>query len=234
MLKNIIFDLDGTLLPQDQNEFIQNYFYALTKKIVREGFDAKTFIKGIHLGTEAMLKNTGKKTNERVFWEAFEKATGHKEEEVSDTFLDYYTHEFNQLGKQVKPYKGINELLILLKEKGYNLILATNPLFPPIATQNRIKWAGVDASVFTHITTYDNSRFSKPNILYYKEIFENFNILPNESLMIGNDMIEDMVVTELGCDIYIVTNHLINKTNLELPEKASDMKNLIKYLKMLL
>ncbi|MFA7507411.1 MAG: HAD family hydrolase, partial [Bacilli bacterium] len=114
------------------------------------------------------------------------------------------------------------------------LILATNPLFPKIATENRIKWANIDSLVFTHITTYENSYYSKPNIKYYQEIFTDFNIDPSESLMVGNDMSDDFVVTELGCDIYIVTDHLINKDNLKLPEKSSNMEELIKYLKKLI
>ena len=148
--------------------------------------------------------------------------------------MDYYINEFNELGASVKPYNGLNEVLLNLKEKGYQLILATNPLFPPIATQNRIKWAGIDSDVFSHITTYDNSYYSKPNIKYYQEIFDDFEMLPDESIMIGNDMIEDLVITELGCDIYIVTDNLINKDNLELPEKSSNVVELINYLNKLL
>lgn len=186
------------------------------------------------MGTDAMIKNQGEATNEVVFWVEFEKASGYMENEIGKHFLDFYTHEFNELGKSVKPYLGLNDVLTGLKEKGYQLILATNPLFPPIATQNRIKWAGIDSDVFTHITTFDNSYYSKPNILYYEEIFKDFNIIPEESLMIGNDMSDDFVVTKLGCDIYIVTDHLINKENLDLPEKATTMNELIKYLKKLL
>lgn len=234
MLKNIIFDLDGTLLPQDQKEFVQNYFYSLTKKIANEGYDSQKFITGIQLGTKAMIENQGKYTNDKVFWETFEIVSGYKESVISNHFMDYYTNEFMELGRNVKPYEGLNEVLISLKEKGYQLILATNPLFPPIATQNRIKWANIDSDVFSHITTYDNSYYSKPNIKYYQEIFEDFDMLPEESIMIGNDMTEDLVVMELGCDVYIVTDHLINKDNLELPEKSSNMEGLIKYLKELL
>lgn len=234
MLKNIIFDLDGTLLPQDQNEFIKNYFYSLTKKLVLLGYDSEKFIKGIQIGTNAMIQNQGKETNEKVFWDIFEEITTYKKDIISEHFMDYYINEFNELGQSVKQYVGLNEVLLNLKEKGYQLILATNPLFPPIATQNRIKWAGIDSGVFSHITTYDNSYYSKPNIKYYQEIFDDFEMLPEESIMIGNDMIEDLVITELGCDIYIVTDNLINKDNLELPEKSSNMVGLIKYLNKLL
>ena len=234
MLKNIIFDLDGTLLPQNIDEFIEKYFYTLTKKIVSLGYDSDKFIKGIKIGTDAMLNNDGYETNECVFWEAFEKVTGYKKDLISDYFIDYYNNEFNELANSVIPYKGLNEVLYKLKGKGYHLILATNPLFPKIATENRIKWANIDSLVFTHITTYENSYYSKPNIKYYQEIFTDFNIDPSESLMVGNDMSDDFVVTELGCDIYIVTNHLINKDNLKLPEKSSNMEELIKYLKKLI
>ena len=59
-----------------------------------------------------------------------------------------------------------------LSKEGYNLILATNPIFPRIATLNRIKWAGLDPDDFIYISTYENSHYSKPNIKYYEEIMK--------------------------------------------------------------
>ena len=37
-----------------------------------------------------------------------------------------------------------------LKEKGYNIILATNPIFPKVATLNRIKWANLNPNDFIY------------------------------------------------------------------------------------
>ena len=38
-IKMILFDLDGTLLPMDQNHFVKTYFGALAKKLAPLGYD---------------------------------------------------------------------------------------------------------------------------------------------------------------------------------------------------
>ncbi|MDD5919413.1 MAG: hypothetical protein PUD73_10075 [bacterium] len=59
----ILFDLDGTLLPMDQNEFIHAYFSALAKKVAPLGFAQEPFLASMWKGTGAMLKNDGARTN---------------------------------------------------------------------------------------------------------------------------------------------------------------------------
>lgn len=39
MLKAIFFDLDGTLLPMDENEFAKGYFGLLSNKMEKYGYD---------------------------------------------------------------------------------------------------------------------------------------------------------------------------------------------------
>ena len=73
MLKAIFFDLDGTLLPLDEDEFIKAYFGLLCKKFVPLGYDKDELIAGIWQGTKLMMTNDGKKTNEQVFWDYFYK-----------------------------------------------------------------------------------------------------------------------------------------------------------------
>lgn len=70
-VKTILFDLDGTLLPMDQDKFTKAYFKALTEKLVPHGYDPDALIKGIWAGTASMVRNDGQKTNEAVFWNAF-------------------------------------------------------------------------------------------------------------------------------------------------------------------
>ena len=77
-------------------------------------------------------------------------------------------------------------------------MLATNPLFPPTATQSRIRWAGLTPEDFEFITTYDNSSFCKPNPDYYREILGKLNLNAGECLMVGNDVGEDMIARTLG------------------------------------
>ena len=99
---------------------------------------------------------------------------------------------------------------MIIKTKDIKLVLATNPLFPAVATLERIKWAGLVASDFEVITTYEDNYYCKPNLNYYREILKRINCRPEECLMVGNDAREDMVVEKLGMDTYLLTECLIN------------------------
>ena len=47
MKKAILFDLDGTLLPMNLDEFIKMYFGLLGRKLVDHGYDPEQFKKGM-------------------------------------------------------------------------------------------------------------------------------------------------------------------------------------------
>ena len=93
------------------------------------------------------------------------------------------------------------------------MALATNPLVPAIATESRIRWAGLEPSDFELYTTYENSGFCKPNPDYYKNILDRIGCTAEECLMVGNDVAEDMVARTLGMGVFLLTDCLINKNN---------------------
>lgn len=211
--KAIFFDLDGTLLPMDQDEFVNAYFGLLAKKLAPYGYDPKALIKGIWAGTEAMVRNDGRDTNETAFWQTFCGIFGEKAREDEPVFDAFYRQEF----QQVQPVCGCTprakETVDALKEMGYPLVLATNPIFPAVATQSRIRWAGLELTDFTFVTTYENSSYCKPNPAYYQEILDKLGYRPEECLMIGNDATEDLAAAKLGMQVFLLTDCLINKEN---------------------
>ena len=78
MKDTILFDLDGTLLPMDQEKFTKAYFKTLAMKTAPLGYDPSELVKGIWAGTEAMVRNNGSKTNEQAFWSRFADLFGEK------------------------------------------------------------------------------------------------------------------------------------------------------------
>lgn len=107
-------------------------------------------------------------------------------------------------------------VISLLKDKGITPVLATNPIFPAVATESRIRWAGLQPEDFSLYTTYENSRFCKPNLLYYQDILHKLNLSPENCLMVGNDVGEDMVTRELGMEVFLLTPCLINRNNTDI------------------
>lgn len=143
-IKHILFDLDGTLLPMKQDEFVEYYLPLLAKRFVGRGVDAKAFIGYIWKGFAAMVANDGRCTNEEVFWKCFlEKMPISHEEMVKDT-IDFYSGDFNQAIASTQPSPVSGEIIRTAKEKGIQVYLATNPVFPRVATMSRIHWAGLD------------------------------------------------------------------------------------------
>jgi FMN phosphatase YigB (HAD superfamily) len=209
-MNTCIFDLDGTLLPMpDQELFLDTYFKALATKFVPLGYDPKELIKAVWVGTKAMIENDGTMTNEQRFWTVFGSIMGEKALQLEPLFDDFYRNEFIQAKSTTNTHPHAKECIQLLKKKGYTIGLATNPLFPKIATHTRLSWAGLDLEDFDLITTYENSTYCKPKLEYYEEVLKNLDREARECIMIGNDVKEDMCAAGLGMDTYLLTDCLI-------------------------
>ena len=100
-----------------------------------------------------------------------------------------------------------------LKAAGYRVLLATNPIFPAIATESRIRWAGLEPEDFALYTTYENACRCKPNPDYYRDILSSMELDGAECLMVGNDATEDTAAELAGMQVFLLTDCLINKEN---------------------
>lgn len=216
MIKAVFFDLDGTLLPMDNELFTKTYFKLLCKKLAPYGYNPDELISGVWAGTAAMVKNNGGRPNEEVFWEKFAQVMGKRVYEHKVVFEDFYKNEFNE----AKVVCGFDERLVALvkrlKEKGLRVALATNPIFPAVATESRIRWAGFEPGDFEIYTTYENIGYCKPNPEYYSELIKRLGVKPDECVMIGNDAVEDTAAKKAGMSVYLLTDNLINKENIDI------------------
>lgn len=224
MVRHVLFDLDGTLLPMRQEEFVGYYLPLLSRRFEKYGIRRDVFLKSIWEGIGAMVGNDGRQTNEQAFWKCFERSAGVTRQEVEEDTLDFYEKEFNEAIASTSPTPVAGQIIKTLKEKGIKVYLATNPLFPRCATLNRIRWAGLYAEDFEWITTYETCHYCKPNVKYYEEILERFQLDPAECLMAGNDVGEDLPARRLGIRTYLVTDCIENAGNL--PVESDEMGTL--------
>jgi len=218
MVEFIFFDLDGTLLPMKQDEFVKAYFGELVKKIAPLGYEKEDIINSIWTGTNSMIENDGTTSNEKCFWNKFISLLGERAWELESHLEDFYKNEFNNVKKLIPEGYSARNLIDVLKKKGYKLILATNPIFPFVAVESRLKWIGLDVDDFEIITSYETCRFSKPNLKYYQDILKKINVDPDKCLMVGNSVEEDMCVQSLGMSVYLITGYVENKEGLDISE----------------
>ncbi len=215
-ITTVLFDLDGTLLPMDQDVFVKDYLKRLAMRMAGHGYDPEALVAAIWAGTGAMVSNDGNKTNEEVFWDDFASRFGEKAREDEPIFDAFYREEFDKVRHVCGYSPEAAQVIALVRQKGLTPVLATNPIFPAIATQKRIRWAGLQPEDFAHYTTYENCRYCKPNLNYYRDILQKLELQPEECLMVGNDVGEDMVTRQLGMKVFLLTDCIINKKNMDI------------------
>ena len=212
-IKAVLFDLDGTLLPMEQETFVKAYFGGLCKRLAPQGYDPKALVDAIWAGTAAMVKNTGAKRNEEVFWDAFVAVFGERARADLPHFDAFYREDFDKVQASCGYDARARQVIDAVKAKGLRVALATNPIFPAVATESRIRWAGLSVQDFELYTTYENSCYCKPSLDYYRAILERMQLRGEECVMVGNDVGEDMVAARLGMRVFLLTDCLINKKN---------------------
>jgi len=233
-VKAVLFDLDGTLLPMDQEVFVKRYLHEIGAKGAALGYGAQELVQIVLQGFEVMVANDGTTTNEERFWELFMDTFGGERQKHVTVFEEFYNNEFHRVAGGTSPTPLANEAIQVLKEKGYDVVLATNPVFPRVATMQRMRWAGLNPQDFTLITTYENSTFAKPSLDYYREILSQIGAKAEECLMVGNDVQEDAVAARLGMKVFMVTDDLINTRGEDFSDHPhGDRQAMVDYLRKL-
>ena len=198
MIKAVFFDLDGTLVPCDTNEFIRGYFKLLAKYMIDHDLnvDVSRMPGDIMEACYKVMKNDGTMTNKERFWLEFFKLYPMSEKEGKEFMRScdwFYETKFDDAKYLLSPKDPyIDDVIEYLNECMLIKVLATSPVFPRAATNKRVNWIGHEYEEFDHITTYDNCIFCKPSLEYYRELLRMFALKGEEVLMVGNDMNEDI------------------------------------------
>lgn len=214
----VFFDLDGTLLPMDQDAFVGHYIKNFGIYMLPHGYDPEALGKGLWKGSMAMVKNDGSQTNEELFWQVFNAVVGKDARKDEELFSAYYDTDFHKAKAACGFAPEAATIVRKLKAAGKTVVLATNPMFPHMATENRIRWAGLEPKDFDLYTTYENSSFCKPNLAYYQEIMSKMGLTAAECAMVGNDVDEDMIAGKLGFKTFLLTPCLLNRSGTDIEQ----------------
>lgn len=214
MFEAILFDLDGTLLDIDMNYFIPKYFNKMILMAKDFGIDdPEAMAKQIYKSTGAMIVDDNLNlTNEEVFMTDFlEKFPYLEEKKAFDFFDHFYTEGFPELQGFARPFPGIPSMMNDIFNKGMKVVIATNSVFPRAAIVERLHWAGVKNFDYSLITSYEIMHACKPNPRYYREIANLIEVEPENCLMVGNDIGEDLIAGKIGMKTFLVEDRLIDK-----------------------
>lgn len=194
-LRAILFDLDNTLLSNPIETFTRAYFSTLTGYLA-DLIPPQRLLAELLTATEVMNANDGRgPTNAEVFANAFYPAIGHARDELEPVFRRFYREEFPKLRPLTKQRPAARPLVQWAFDAGLKVVIATNPIFPRLPTEQRLEWAGLPVTEFDYalVTSYEDMHATKSHPAYYREILARIECRPNEALMVGDHWEWDVV-----------------------------------------
>ena len=220
----ILFDLDGTLLPMHEPTFVKYFYGALVAYLTPSGRYSPKEVGEILQGSlQYVVGNDGHRSNRQAFidfYNQYERRTGVRVD-IEDIEA-FYESAFDKQVRHSCGYDPAAAMIVdFIKQENIPMVVATNPFFPCAATHARLRWAGLDPTDFAEITTYENYHYCKPNMRYYQEVFARTGFDPEQCLMVGNNVDEDMIAKQLGCDVFLIDRNLINPENKDISQYPS-------------
>jgi len=209
LLAGVLFDLDGTLLDLDLDAFFREYFAALGPVVAEaldHSLDARAGLEAVLQGTQAMYLPHPGITNRDIFNERFRELTGANLDldEYATIFERFYLDVFPTLRGTIGPHAGAREVVERALDLGVKVAIATNPIFPREAIEERMRWAHVFDLPVDVVTSYEIMHAAKPHPAYYLETAEMLGVSPVDALMVGDDRVLDMPAADVGMRTYYV------------------------------
>jgi FMN phosphatase YigB (HAD superfamily) len=232
-LQAVLFDLDDTLLYDDmEGAFLKHYFALLTEH-ARPICPPGELMTALRLATDAMLGNQDPDgiTNEEAFASVFAPHLGRPWDELEAFFARFYEDRFPELQVHARPHPDARQVVKTCLDRGYQLVIATNPLFPARAIEHRLAWAGLDDLPFALVTTYENMHTCKPAPAYYDEIAVMIGVPSAGCLMVGNDVVRDIApAQQAGMHTYLADRWVANPSSQVTADGIGKLSELITWI----
>jgi FMN phosphatase YigB (HAD superfamily) len=219
VISTILFDLDGTLLPIEFDEYLGRYLGLLGGRLSR--LIAPHQVQALLTSAiGAMLDNNDAQTTlYEAFWQTIANTTGGTFAEIRARIgeNELFRDEVPALRGELPVPSSSRELVEKAIESGYEVVLATNPVFPRDVIVERMHWAGLADLSWSLITSYEEMHFAKPHAGYYLEILGRIGRQPTECVMVGNDTRDDLAALAVGVKTFLVEGRVVDRGNAPCP-----------------
>lgn len=207
----VMFDLDGTLIDVDMQIFVPLYLRRLAGRL-EPYVDPRRAVRTLRAAVMAMLGDT---TGESSLEELLRAMLA---EELQLAWPDYQKglaafcrEDLPELQSMVKPHPLARDLVEACVERGWRVILATNPIFPRTVIDARLAWGGLDGLPFRPVTSYETSRHCKPHPGFFRDLLAELELPPRACLMVGNDTLHDLAAGRVGMPTCLLTTWRIDR-----------------------
>lgn len=193
MTLTLLLDLDDTLIGNSMDTFLPVYFQTIGKHLSHFAPPDKLLTLLLRATREMVENDRLDRSLKQVFDQAFYPALGFQPEEVQDSIDTFYAEVFPTLRRVTQPRPEAVELVREAVKRKYRLVLATSPLFPRTAIEQRVTWAELSPEAFSLIPCYETNYFAKPNPAYFAELLANLGWPEGPVVMVGDDFYNDIL-----------------------------------------
>jgi FMN phosphatase YigB (HAD superfamily) len=194
VIRALLLDLDDTLLQTNLERFLPAYMTRLAGSLA-DRWPPEVVLSALNEATGRMIRNLDPtRTLKEAFDAHFYPALGADESDLRQTVAAFYRDSYPQLAELVAPVPGGPELVQAALAADMEVVVATNPLFPQTAIDQRLAWAGFDMTnpPFALVTAYEHMHFAKPQPAYVAEILGRLGVPPQAAAFIGDHPTNDL------------------------------------------
>lgn len=233
MTLTLLLDLDDTLLGNKIDPFLAVYTRALAERFTSY-VEPRKLIQCLLLATGKMAANQRPdRTLEEVFDAEFYPAIGVTKEEVAETIETFYRDVFPTFKYLTEYWPEAVRLVDSAFERGYQVGIATNPLFPRAAILHRLEWAGLSLEKypFILIPDYRTFHFAKPNPAFYAEWLAQVGWPEGPVVMVGDALDLDILAArQMGLAAYWIPQNGVSSPADPAPSATGNHADLLNWL----
>lgn len=210
-IKAVLFDLDGTLIDVDMNRFVPVYLRRLTE-YMKDQVNPVHAMRSLHHAVAAMFANTdASRTLESILLDVLAAELAITPEQYAECLEQFCRNDLEELRPLVTGHPLSSQLVDSALDRGWEVVLATNPIFPRSVIDARLSWGNLDGGVFHHVTDYETAHFCKPSVNFFKEVLDRLQLPAEACLMVGNDTLHDLSASQVGMQTCLLTPWSISR-----------------------